>query len=110
MTPSSAPVTNRWPSGVKAANLIGRLRALVNGFKDQSIKRDAGYFNNEIIQCKEAAEGYLEVAPKLFSGNLVIASVANPKFVASKTKPYIDITIVQIENLIAELGNRYGIK
>jgi hypothetical protein len=94
----------------KAAQLMGRLRVLVEGFTDKSIKKDSGYFNNEVIQCKEAAEEFMEVAPKFFSGNIVVASVVNPKFDASKNEPYIDITLIQIENLITELGKRYGIK
>ena len=94
----------------KAASLIGRLRVLVNGFMNSSIKKDAGYFNNEILQCKDAALNFLEVAPKCLSGNQVLASIVNPKFDASKNGPYIDINLAQINDLIEKLGIRYGIK
>lgn len=93
-----------------ATKLIGRLSVLADGFKDPNVVRDAGYFNNEIAECQDAAKKYLDVAPKSFAANRVIAAIANPKFDAGKKAPYIDVSLQDLDVLTASLRERYGIK
>lgn len=95
---------------IAASNLIGRLRVLIAGFEDTSVQRNAGYYDSEIVKCKEAAEIFIKVAPSLFSGHRTVAAIAHPKFDVSKKGPYFDVSINDLKALIEELGGYYGIK
>lgn len=93
-----------------AASLITAACAIAEGFRDQSVSRDAGYFNNEIAICAQAAKDFRKVAPKALVAHKTISSLANPKFEASKKTPYFDVPIADLDVLAGELRNYYGLK
>lgn len=99
-----------WHEKRVAGVLIGRLRVLVNGFAAKDVKRDAGYYNKEIQASQTAARDYLAIAPSKFTGSEMLASIANPKFDASKEKPYIDSTLEGLKAFIEQLRTHYEIK
>jgi hypothetical protein len=93
-----------------ATRLIGRLRVLVKGFSDPTIKRDPGYYNLEIMDIAKAAEKFVAHAPEKFASDQIIASIIKPKFDASKEKPYFDVEMEKLEKLIERLEEFYEAK
>jgi len=93
----------------KGANVVGRLRVLVNGFREAGVARDSGYYNAEIDACQRAASDFVDVAPPELRADPVLASIASPKFDASKEKPYFDLEVDEIEGLIGKIEEHYGI-
>lgn len=94
----------------RAANLIGRIKVLIHGFEDDSVSRDAGYYNVEIDECRKAADEFKELAPSKFSSDRVVCGISNPKFDAAKLSPYIDINLDELRNLVKQLGEHYEIE
>lgn len=93
-----------------AAKLVAEVRVLIRGFREPLIPRDAGYYNQQIAECQKAATAFRRIGRQELLADPVLAGIANPKFDASKTKPYFDLELDDLEALVRRIEAFYELE